>query len=73
MGCVIALTVQCRRVDCLSSIPLRTAAVAAMLHRIPKLLPTAYIMEWYVYARACLIPSVDLVAATSSLEKHTAV
>ncbi|KAI4256854.1 MAG: hypothetical protein L6R42_005992 [Xanthoria sp. 1 TBL-2021] len=49
--------------EILSSIPSRPVALAAMLRRIPELLPEEYFMEWHNYVKTYLAPSTDLPAA----------
>ncbi|KAL8851784.1 MAG: hypothetical protein Q9221_003298 [Calogaya cf. arnoldii] len=51
----------------LISIPPRPVVLAAMLRRIPELMPEAYFMEWHNYVRSNLVASPELSAAIHRL------
>ncbi|KAL8656693.1 MAG: hypothetical protein Q9226_002592 [Calogaya cf. arnoldii] len=51
----------------LRSIPPRPVVLAAMLRRIPELMPDAYIMEWHNYVKANLVLSPELSVAIHRL------
>ncbi|KAL8994115.1 MAG: hypothetical protein Q9169_005828 [Polycauliona sp. 2 TL-2023] len=53
--------------EVLSSIRVRHVALAAMLRRIPEMLPETYVMEWHHYVIADLSPSPELSAAIHRL------
>ena len=63
VSCLISQYNAPEDIEVMRSIPSRPDALAAMLRRIPELLPEEYFIEWHNYVKTNLVPTAHLSAA----------
>lgn len=70
VSCLISRYNAPEDIEVLRSIPSRPDALAAMLRRIPELLPEEYFMEWHNCVKTNLVPTAHLSAAIYRMADH---